>query len=54
MHLIRGQAVVAPGIWLTALLDLGFVARPLLVPGAVIATGVLGICSAAPEGSDHE
>ncbi len=48
VHLTREQAdIVAPGIWITFLLVLGFFARPLLVPGGVISTFVLGIFYAA-------
>ena len=48
MHLSRNQAdVIAPGLWITFLLILGFFARPLLIPGVVIGTFVLGIFYAA-------
>ena len=48
MHLSRNQAdVIAPGLWITFLLVLGFFARPLLIPGVVSSTVVLGIFYAA-------
>jgi hypothetical protein len=48
VHLNREQAdIVAPGIWITFLLILGFFARPLLIPGTVVSTFVLGIFYAA-------
>ena len=54
MHLSRTQAdVIAPGIWITVLLILGFFARPVLVPGALISTFVLGIFYAARDADLH-
>jgi hypothetical protein len=54
MHISRNQSdVLAPGIWITVLLILGFFAKPLLVPGAVIGTFVLGIFYAARDADDH-
>jgi hypothetical protein len=55
VHLSRNQAdVIAPGIWITVLLVLGFFARGVLIPGAVICTFVLGIFYAARDADDHE
>ena len=55
MHLSRNQAdVIAPGVWLTFLVILGFFARPQLIPGAVIGTLVLGIFYAARDADLHE
>jgi hypothetical protein len=55
MHISRNQSdVLAPGIWITVLLILGFFAKPLLVPGAVMGTFVLGIFYAARDADDHE
>ena len=55
MQLTREQAdIVAPGIWITVLLVIGFFARPLLVPGSVISTFVLGIYYAARDASSHD
>ena len=54
MHLSRNQAdVIAPGVWITFLLILGFFARPLLIPGVVIGTFVLGIFYAARDADLH-
>jgi hypothetical protein len=54
MPLSRAQSdIVAPGIWITVLLVLGFFAKPLLIPGAVISTVVLGIFYAARDADDH-
>ena len=54
MHLSRTQAdVIAPGVWITILLILGFFARPLLIPGVVISTFVLGIYYAARDADHH-
>ncbi len=48
MRLSRNQQdVIAPGVWLVALVTLGFFARPLLVGGGVISTLVLGLYYAA-------
>jgi hypothetical protein len=41
------QDIVAPGIWITFLLVLGFFARLQLIPGAIISTFILGIYYAA-------
>jgi hypothetical protein len=55
MHLSRNQAdVIAPGVWITFLLILGSFARPLLIPGVVIGTFVLGIFYAARDADRHE
>lgn len=55
MHLDRHQQdIVAPGAWITVLLVLGFFARPVLVPGAVVATFVLGLYYAARDASAGE
>ena len=55
MHLSRNQSdVIAPGAWITFLLVLAFFALPLLIPGAVIGTFVLGIFYAARDADDHE
>ena len=55
MHISRNQSdVIAPGIWITFLLVLGFFAKPVLIPGAVIATFVLGIFYAARDADLHE
>ena len=55
MHLSRSQAdVIAPGLWITFLLILGFLARPLLILGVVIGTVVLGIFYAARDADLHE
>ena len=55
MHLSRNQAdVIAPGVWLTLLLILGFFARSLLIPGVVIGMFVLGIFYAARDADLHE
>ncbi len=55
MHLDRNQQdIVAPGAWLVALVSLGFFARQALIPGAVIATLVLGIYYAARDASAGE
>jgi hypothetical protein len=55
MHLSRNQAdVIAPGVWITCLLVLGFFARPVLVRGVVIGTFVLGIFYAARDADFHE
>jgi hypothetical protein len=55
MHLKRAQAdIVAPGIWMTFLLILGFFALPLLIPGAVVGTVVLGIYYAARDAASHD
>ena len=52
MRLDRTQAdIVAPGAWLIAVTTLGLLARPWLLPGAVIATLVLGIYYAARDAS---
>ncbi len=52
MRLTRAQAdIVAPGMWLVILTSLGLLARPLLLPGAVITTLVLGIYYAARDAS---
>jgi hypothetical protein len=54
MHLSRNQAdVIVPGVWITCLLILGFFARPLLIPGAIIATLILGIVYAARDADHH-
>jgi hypothetical protein len=55
MHLTHERAdAVGPGIWLSIVVVPGSFARPMLDPGAVISTVVLGIHNAAREGSDHE
>jgi hypothetical protein len=61
VHLSRNQQdIIAPGIWLTVLMALGFLARPLLIPGGVISTFVLGLYYAARDadagngGSGHD
>jgi len=53
VHLTREQAdIVVPGAWLTFLLILGFFARPLVIPGGVISTFVLGLYYAARDASN--
>jgi hypothetical protein len=55
MYLSRNQSdLIAPGVWITCLLILGFFARPVLIPGAVIGTFVLGIFYAARDVDLHE
>ena len=54
MHLSRNQAdVIAPGLWITFLVINGFFALPLLIPGMVIGTFVLGIFYAARDADLH-
>ena len=50
---LHGPDVIAPGVWITFLLILGFFARPLLIPGVVIGTFVLGIFYAARDADLH-
>jgi hypothetical protein len=55
MHLTREQAdIVVPGMWLTLLLVLGFFARSILFPGAIISTFMLGIYYAARDATTDE
>ncbi len=55
MRLDRAQAdIVVPGAWLTVLVTLGLLARPLLLPGAVISTLVVGIYYATRDASGHD
>lgn len=54
MHISRNQSdILAPGIWVTILLVLGFFAKPILIPGAVISTFVLGIFYATRDADEH-
>jgi hypothetical protein len=55
VHLNRAQSdILAPGMWITFLLLLGFFARGALIPGAVIGTFVLGIYYAARDAASHD
>jgi hypothetical protein len=54
MHISRNQSdVIAPGSWIAFLLILGFFAKPILIPGAVISSVVLGIFYAARDADLH-